>query len=154
MAPGAVEEAGEVGKSIIEKLGAQPLVLSLALMNIGLLAFIFWNQHELMTMRDRTAQLVVSWQTDVAKLLANCVPIRDMQEFLRDLQGRDKQGKLPEKPKEPPVDVPFQKSSVENLSLKLRTLRGAQHPEGAEDNPAPAPAVKAEPLPDITENPQ
>ena len=58
MTPGPAEEAGKVATGIIDALKAQPAVLALALMQIGLLLFIFYALHAGAVFRQQLVQHV------------------------------------------------------------------------------------------------
>src|SRR5262245_505483 len=91
MAPGVGEEAGKVAVGFIDSMKSQPLALALCVMNMALLGFMFWESHERVKQRDHFAQLLLEQQAESAKLLANCLPARDLQDLLKGL-GIDKRG--------------------------------------------------------------
>src|SRR5215831_2372803 len=91
MNPGPVEEGAKVADNFLDAMKTQPLSLALVVMNFGLLGYLFWSGHELMQLREHTAQMIVSWQTETGKLLANCVPLRDMEELLKTLGVRPRE---------------------------------------------------------------
>ena len=86
MTPGPADEVGKVATTFMDIMRQQPMALALVVMNFTLLAFVFWNNHELTRTRELTGQHIMQWQTDVNKLLANCVPMHDMEEMLRNLK--------------------------------------------------------------------
>src|SRR5215510_14448373 len=91
MNPGAVEEAGKAASGFMEAMKSQPLALSLVGMKFALLGYMIWEGHERVKQRDHFAQMLLEQQSDNAKLLANCLPARDLQELLKGL-GIDKRG--------------------------------------------------------------
>ena len=107
MSPGAVEEAGQTARTVITTIGSQPLVLALVLMNMALLVFTFYQNHEMTQTRERTGQLIVTWQTEVSKLLANCVPMRDMQDMLKQIQPQPQPPSPPVQRQSLPEPVPL-----------------------------------------------
>ena len=66
---------------------SQPLALALVVMNFALLGYLIWQSHEFVQQRAKLSELLATDKSKTDALLANCVPLRDMQEILRALKG-------------------------------------------------------------------
>ena len=73
MNPGPVEEVGKVSMGIVDSLKSQPLSLALVIMNLALLVFVFFQNAGFNQQRKENAQLFAQMQTEVQKLLSQCV---------------------------------------------------------------------------------
>jgi len=91
MNPGPVDEAGKAVLSFMDSMKAQPLALALVVMNFVLLGYLFYSERQFQSTREQTGQRLIEWQSEVNKLLANCVPLRDLQDMLKSL-GLNKPG--------------------------------------------------------------
>lgn len=88
MNPGPIEEAGKVANSFIDSLKAQPLALALVVMNIMLLAYLFYNEQKYIDSRKDFAGHLFAFQTQQSELLAKCIPIDEMRKLMEHLQGK------------------------------------------------------------------
>jgi hypothetical protein len=89
MNPGAIEEGSKTINSVVDALKSTPMTLALVLANFALLAFLFWNNHEILDQRRRITEVIAKQNQDVNKQLAECVPADIVRELL---------GKAPAKP--------------------------------------------------------
>lgn len=71
---GPVEEAGATARSFFEVMRNQPLALALAIMNVALLALVYYNG--VISERERTESLRLLYDNRkyVGDLLAHCYP--------------------------------------------------------------------------------
>ncbi len=72
MIPGA-EEVGKTARSFFEVLRESPLSLALVAVIAGLVALLYYSQANTLEQRRETSNLIISWQRDTDKLMANCV---------------------------------------------------------------------------------
>jgi hypothetical protein len=69
MTPGPVEEVGQTARSIVGALGGQPMILGMLLVNIALLAFMFYALKSAAASRDMIVQQVLTNSQAVHQLL-------------------------------------------------------------------------------------
>lgn len=67
------EEVAKVVGGFTSIMGGQPLALALVVMNLVLLGYLFYIGSATNADRKSTVDLIISWQKDTDKLLANCV---------------------------------------------------------------------------------
>jgi membrane-anchored glycerophosphoryl diester phosphodiesterase (GDPDase) len=70
---GAVEEAGKAVGGVLDIMRAQPLVLGLLLVIFSLIGFVYLQSSQFNTARAENVKLFVQVQSEVQKLLAQCV---------------------------------------------------------------------------------
>lgn len=70
----ALEEGGKVARSFIEALKDEPIALSLVLMNVLLLGFLYYTGVVAHDERKVETQLMYENRSEMAKLLAQCYP--------------------------------------------------------------------------------
>lgn len=70
---GPVEEAGKAASSFIDALKAQPLSLALVVMNMSLLAYMFYWASAVTTARQESVRLILEVEKQVHELLSRCV---------------------------------------------------------------------------------
>ena len=58
MSPGLFEEIGKSVSSLFDALKSTPVVLSLLVMNLGLLTFLFWYSANVLEQRKQTVQII------------------------------------------------------------------------------------------------
>jgi hypothetical protein len=73
MNPGAAEEAGKAIGGIVDALKSQPLSLALVMMNLALLAYVFYRENHVATSRQETTRMILDYQKEVGQLLSRCV---------------------------------------------------------------------------------
>ena len=71
MSPGAVEEAGQTARGVVDALKGQPAVLALTLANFALLAFIFYALHSAAKYRETLINQVLTNSTRIHELMQN-----------------------------------------------------------------------------------
>ena len=71
MSPGAVEEAGQTARGVIDALKGQPAVLALTLANFALLVFIFYALHSAAKYRETLINQVLTNSTRIHELMQN-----------------------------------------------------------------------------------
>jgi len=70
----------QVANSFVDAMKSQPLSLALVVMNIGLLAFLYYTSDVAHKERMEETKLMYENRTAVAKMLAECTPVqRDQQ---------------------------------------------------------------------------
>jgi hypothetical protein len=72
MIPGT-EEVGKTARSFFEILRESPLSLALVAVIAGLVVLLYYSQANTLEQRRETSNLIISWQRDTDKLMANCV---------------------------------------------------------------------------------
>jgi hypothetical protein len=84
------EQTGKTTRSFFSSMREQPLSLALVIMNFTLLFFLFYSGASQLNQRKETVELIVSWQRDSDKLLANCVS-KDIMETVVKALERDRE---------------------------------------------------------------
>ena len=74
MSNGPIREAGETARSAIDVFRNNPFVLSLILMNLGLLGFLYYTGVVAHQERNHEMELLYSNRESGARLLAECQP--------------------------------------------------------------------------------
>jgi hypothetical protein len=80
--PGA-EEIGKTTRSFFEVLRESPLSLALVAVIAGLVVLLYYSQANTLEQRRETSNLIISWQRDTDKLMANCVS-QDVTKMMMD----------------------------------------------------------------------
>jgi hypothetical protein len=80
--PGAAE-IGRTTRSFFDALRDQPLSLALVVVILVLCALLYYTTSQTLEQRKETAQLVIGWQKDTDKLMANCVS-QDVTKMMLD----------------------------------------------------------------------
>lgn len=72
MADGPIKQAGDITRSIIDSLGANPFVLGSVVLNLGLMGLLYWQG--VIGERERTLQIELLYKnrTEVGQLLLRC----------------------------------------------------------------------------------
>jgi hypothetical protein len=70
---GAMEEGGKIVGAAIGVFKHEPLVLSLMIMNLSLIGFAFYQASAFTTQRRENVALFIQVQTDVQRLLSQCI---------------------------------------------------------------------------------
>jgi hypothetical protein len=83
-------ETGKTARSFFGIMKENPLSLALVISNLLLLIFLFYNGVTTLSQRRETVGLIVAWQTESDKLLANCVSKDIMQSVITALE-RDRE---------------------------------------------------------------
>jgi hypothetical protein len=95
-------EAGKSVRSFMTIMKEQPLSLALVVMNFVLLGYLFYNGTQLLKLRNDTTALIVAWQQESDKLMANCVS-EEIMKLVLDAIKRE----APQKQKSIWDDVPL-----------------------------------------------
>lgn len=74
MNPSAPEEVGQTARSFIDVMKNEPIALSLCLMNVLLLGFLYYTGVVAHDERKLETQLMYENRSEMAKLLAQCYP--------------------------------------------------------------------------------
>lgn len=72
MAEGPIGEAGETARSLIDRLGAQPVILASVVVNLGLMGLLYWQAVIAERERGRELELLYKNRTEVGQLLLKC----------------------------------------------------------------------------------
>ena len=86
----ATRELGKATQTFMSIMRQQPLSLSLVVMNLILLGFLFYSNSVQLNQRRDTVELIVAWQRDADKLMADCVSKEVMQAIIEALE-RDRE---------------------------------------------------------------
>jgi hypothetical protein len=98
-----VKETGETVRGFFTIMREQPLSLALVVSNFVLLGYIFYSGSTFSGQRSETTKLIVAWQQESDKLMAQCVSKEIMELVLKSLE-RDRELYRQLLPKiEPPV---------------------------------------------------
>jgi hypothetical protein len=73
MNPGPVEEAGKAVSGIVDGLKQQPAVLSLTLILLGILVFLFYALHAAASFRNLMIMQQTEYQKYVTEILSRCI---------------------------------------------------------------------------------
>jgi hypothetical protein len=73
MNPGALEEAGKATGTFFTIMKEQPLSLALSIMNIALIALIWWFTTKQIEVRNHDLELYFAHQKETSQLLARCI---------------------------------------------------------------------------------
>jgi hypothetical protein len=82
MIPGA-EEVGRTTRSFFEVLRESPLSLALVVVLMAMVALQFYTNSATLTQRAQMTDLIVAWQRETDKLMANCVS-QDVTKMMLD----------------------------------------------------------------------
>lgn len=74
MNPSAPEEVGKTARTFIDVMKNEPIALSLCLMNVLLLGFLYYTGVVAHDERKQEMQLLYQNRSEMAKLLYECVP--------------------------------------------------------------------------------
>ena len=80
------EEVAKAVGGFTHALGGQPLSLALVVMNLVLLGYMFYFGASVNNDRKSTVDLIVTWQKETDKLLANCVSGEVTRTMLDNMQ--------------------------------------------------------------------
>jgi hypothetical protein len=69
-----VHEAGETARTLIDRLGGNPLALAMVVMNLLLVGYLYYEGVNTNTQRSEELKLLYANRKDVAELLFKCVP--------------------------------------------------------------------------------
>ena len=83
---GALEEAAKATGGFIDAMRSQPMGLALIAMNILLIAYLFYSGSTTSAQRRETVELIVNWQKETDKLMANCVSAEVTRLMLDNMQ--------------------------------------------------------------------
>jgi len=70
---GPMEEAGKVATGFIGALAREPLALSLSVICFALIGFMYYQNASFNSQREANVKLVVGMQSEVQKLLSQCI---------------------------------------------------------------------------------
>ena len=68
-----IQATGEAAKGVVEGLSKQPIVLALVTISLMLSGLLYYQSHLFNTQRQENVRLFVEIQTEVQKLLSNCI---------------------------------------------------------------------------------
>ncbi len=77
------EEVGKTARSFFEVLRESPLSLALVAVIAGLVVLLYYSQTQTLDQRRETSALIIAWQRDTDKLMANCVS-QDVTKMMLD----------------------------------------------------------------------
>ena len=89
MTAGITEEVGKQVGGFMDIMRSQPLSLALVMMNVLLVAFLFYSNSQVLTQRRQALDQIVAWQRGTDKLMASCVSIEVMK-LVVDALERDR----------------------------------------------------------------
>jgi hypothetical protein len=73
MNPGAMEEGAKAAGTFMTIMKEQPLSLALSIMNIALIALIWWFTTKQIEVRNHDLELYFTHQKETSQLLARCI---------------------------------------------------------------------------------
>ena len=76
----ALEQGGRAVNSFIDSLKRQPLALALVVMNVALLAFLFWNARDIANARN-------NYLRETQQILASCIHVDQLETIMRAARG-------------------------------------------------------------------
>jgi chromatin segregation and condensation protein Rec8/ScpA/Scc1 (kleisin family) len=106
MNAGITEEVGKQVGAFMDIMRSQPLSLALVMMNVLLIAFLFYFNSQVLTQRSAAVDQIVAWQRGTDTLMASCVSIEVMK-LVVDALERDRslyRQMLPGHTPAPPAD--------------------------------------------------
>ena len=119
MNAGVTEEVGKATHTFMDIMREQPLSLALVLMNLLLLGFLWYSNSVQLDQRKQTVDLIVGWQKDADKLMANCVS-KDIMQIVVDALERDREVYRQLLPRSTPPEQPkLQSDEWRNIALPL-----------------------------------
>jgi hypothetical protein len=80
-------EVGQTTRSFFDALKEQPLSLALVVMNVLLIAYMFYSNAQIMNQRQDALNQIVAWQKDTDRLMASCVS-QDVTKMMLDNMQR------------------------------------------------------------------
>jgi hypothetical protein len=83
---GITEEAGKAVSGAVSAMSGQPLSLALVIMNLVLLGYLFYVGSSTNSQRKETVDLIVGWQKETDRLMANCVSGEVTRTMLDNMQ--------------------------------------------------------------------
>lgn len=84
-----IQEVGKTTRSFMDALKDEPLSLALCAMNLFLLGYLFYEGSSVNEQRKETVNLIVQWQRETDKLMADCVS-KDVMKVVVDALERDR----------------------------------------------------------------
>lgn len=101
----AVEEAGKQVGVFMRIMEGQPLSLALVLMNLVLMALLFYASSQTLAQRKDIAQMIVTWQQATDNLMASCVS-KDIMALVLDALARAREGGAARALEGVPIPIP------------------------------------------------
>lgn len=83
---GVTEEVGKAAGSFMDTMKNQPLSLALVVMNLALIALLWYGGSTTALQRKETVDLIVKWQSETDKLMASCVSAEVTRLMLDNMQ--------------------------------------------------------------------
>ena len=77
-------------ESFMRVMGDQPLSLALCVMNLLLLAYCFRQAKQFSETRREMAKMIIKWQEDTQRIMADCVS-KDTMKVIVDALERDRE---------------------------------------------------------------
>jgi hypothetical protein len=70
---GPIEEAGKVAGGFMTAMGREPMALALSVICFALIGFMYYQNASFNSQREANVKLVVGMQSEVQKLLSQCI---------------------------------------------------------------------------------
>lgn len=86
MNPGVSEEVGKTARGIVQVMESQPLSLALVLMNVLLVAYLFYSGSQMLSQRQEASKMIMDWSSRTDVLLGNCVSLEVTKLVLDNMQ--------------------------------------------------------------------
>ena len=80
------EEVGHTTRDVISVMKESPLSLALVLMNILLVAYLFYSGSTVLEQRSAISKSIIEWQQQLQPLLASCVSQDTVRVILDNVQ--------------------------------------------------------------------
>jgi hypothetical protein len=88
MTPGPAEEAGKAVGSFMEVMRSQPLSLALVVMNVMLVAYLYYTESHYSEGRRLAFEKIIGQQEHMAEMLSHCIPAEDIKKLFEGLGGQ------------------------------------------------------------------
>ena len=73
MSPVLTEEGGKTARSFFSIFKNKAMSLALVAMNFILVAYLFYSGSSIIEQRNKTTEMILSWQKETDKMMASCV---------------------------------------------------------------------------------
>lgn len=80
------EQVGQTTRSFFDALKDQPLSLALVVVILAMAFLVYYQTSQTLAQRASMTELIVGWQRDTDKLMANCVSKEVMDSTLSNMQ--------------------------------------------------------------------
>ena len=86
MTPGPSEELGKAAHTFMDAMRQEPLSLALVVMNVLLIAYLFFNEQKYIEGRRDLANQLFTHAKNTSDLLAKCIAVDDMNKLIEQMR--------------------------------------------------------------------